>query len=145
MDGVLADFEKHHVDVFGYACSWTGPDNWKATPDFFVHMPPMPDMEELLTATEGHDPIVLTGLPRTNSGRAWQQKRDWLDKYVGADMPMIGCRSKHKNRYSRPGDIIIDDREEFASLWRGVGGIWITHTSARSSIETLEGLLNGEV
>jgi hypothetical protein len=138
MDGVLADFEQYHVDVMGHACDWNA-DGWKYDERFkFIDIPPMPDMDTLWSYVEQYDPIVLTGLPSTEPERAWGEKRRWLDKHLGARVPMIGCKSVDKCRYSRWGDVLIDDREPYSKHWTQVGGVWITHTSAASSIEQLK-------
>lgn len=140
MDGVLADFDRHHVNVMGFAPDWTS-DQWKYHKRFhFSEIPQMQDMRTLWDYVSKYDPIVLTGLPKTDPDRAWGEKRRWLDRRLGSNTPMIGCMSKDKNRYSRPGDILIDDRAEYSHLWEAVGGVWITHTSARSTIETLKGM-----
>lgn len=136
MDGVLADFEGHHITVFGYAADWKSND-WKSIPGFFAGIPPMEDMHDLWNYVQPYDPIVLTGLPRTNSGQAFEEKRKWLTAQLGEDVPMIACLSKEKRRFGRPGDVLIDDREEYAPLWRNMGGLWITHTSAHNSIMQL--------
>ena len=40
-----------------------------------------------------------------------------------------------------PGDILIDDWEKHKDAWVNAGGIWITHTSAKDTIEQLHNLV----
>lgn len=146
LDGTLADLERHYHETFGYRPDKTADNlDWSkvfAVPGFFANMPPMPDMAELwgyvreLTPA----PIVLTGVPR-RVPVAGEDKRRWVARHLGADIQVICCRSRDKSRHAKPGDILIDDWEKYRHIWVGMGGRWITHTSAASSINQLKALL----
>jgi hypothetical protein len=41
---------------------------------------------------------------------------------------MIACRSESKRQYMRqPGDVLVDDRLKYASLWIEAGGKFVHH------------------
>ena len=82
-------------------------------------------------------PIILTGVPRLISEEAAANKRAWVDLKLGENVRMIGCRSRDKSLYAKPGDILIDDWEKYRHIWLAAGGRWITHTSADRSIDQL--------
>jgi hypothetical protein len=72
MDGVLAEFDAHHEAVLGVRAS-TAADkvNWglvRSVKDFYLGIPPMPDMRVLWARIELHRPIILTGLACTPRG-----------------------------------------------------------------------------
>lgn len=141
MDGVLADFDQHHEDVFGErACKIKENVDWakiRAIPDYYANLPPMPDMWDLWDHIESYDPIVLTGVPYSVS-EAEENKRGWIKRHLGGQVPVIGCKSKDKCLHGKPGDILIDDWTKYQHLWEGMGGRWITHVSAADTIARLK-------
>lgn len=143
MDGVLADFDKHHEYVFGYRPDRVADNvDWEAVrrhKDFYLKIPPMVDAEELWKFAKPHNPIVLTGVPWSVEEAA-DNKRAWVKWYLGPDVPVVTCASKNKCRYAKPGDVLVDDWEKYKDLWIKAGGLWVTHTSAKSSIEALKQL-----
>ncbi len=140
MDGVLADFDAHHETVFGVrACKKVDNVDWaavRAIQDFYLNIPPMPDMEELWAHVEQFDPTVLTGVP-SSVPEAVHNKCSWVRKNLGDRVGVICCPSREKSNYLTPGDILIDDWEKYRDLWIGKGGRWITHTSASNTIRQL--------
>ena len=145
MDGVLADFDQHHKNVFGFRSS-TALDNvlWgkvRKVPHFYLHIPPMKDLDELWAAISPYNPIVLTGVPYIPEAAG--DKQAW--GYTNLDPPpqkIITCKSKEKYKYmTAPGDILIDDWEKHKDAWVNAGGHWITHTSAKDTIEQLHNLV----
>lgn len=143
MDGVLADFDQGYFNCFGdRPCKISDNVNWelvKQKNHFYKNLPPMKDFNILWKGVESLKPIILTGIPSHDaySGEAIKNKREWVDKHIGKEVKMIGCKSKDKSLHSKPGDILIDDWEKYKHVWIGNGGIWITHTSAKSSLEQL--------
>ncbi len=139
MDGVLADFDQHHEDVFGFrADKLLDNVDWTAVrkiPHFYLHIPPMKDLKELWTAISPLNPIVLTGVPYIKVAPG--NKEAWIQKHLGTDVEVICCRSKEKCTYAEPGDILIDDWEKYKHLWVNAGGRWVTHVSAKDTIEQL--------
>ena len=146
MDGVLADFDRHYEETFGVVAS-KQLDNvrWEWVREregFYAGIPPMDDMEELWRAVEPFNPWILTGVPR-GVPEAYENKSEWVKKHLGAKVVMIGCRSKEKCRYAKPGDVLIDDWEKYRHLWEQAGGHWITHRSAKESVEALMAYIGG--
>lgn len=142
MDGVLADFDTHHERCFGVRPTrWPDPDNvdWakvKAIPNYFLTIPPMPDMDELVAGLHPRPWTVLTGCPRSVNASS-NQKRDWGRARLGPKREMICCPAREKCLHGKPGDILIDDYLKYRDLWTGMGGIFIHHTSAANSIRQL--------
>lgn len=140
MDGVLADFDKHHEAVFGFrSCKIADNVDWEAVrrvEGFYASIPPMGDLAALWARIEPHRPIVLTGVPWSVT-EAPDNKRAWVHKNLGEHVEVICCRSKNKSDFCRPGDVLIDDWEKYKDRWLAKGGRWITHTSAAATDRAL--------
>jgi len=148
MDGVLADFDGGYEQRFGIRPSKSDDNvDWnlvRGTESFFRDLPPMPDFEELWEGLRPYSPIILTGTPREVEP-ARSNKREWVDRVIGKDVLMIACPSRDKNKFiQHRGDILIDDWEKYMSLWIDRGGNWITHTSAKNSLQMLKKLKEKE-
>lgn len=146
MDGVLADFDRGYALHFG-AHGGKEADNvdWAkvaAIPHFYRDLPPMPDLGELWTGIARYSPTVLTGVP-SSVPEARDNKLEWIHKHLG-NVPVITCKSKDKCTYGSPGDILIDDWEKYKHLWVAMGGRWITHVSANTTLAELVGELVGD-
>lgn len=146
MDGVLADFDKGYEIAFGRRPSKTDDNvDWDMVREhkgFYRHLPPMPDFQELWSFISQFSPIVLTGVP-SSVPEAAVDKRGWLTHYTSISQPMIACKSAEKSLFMRnSGDVIIDDWEKYKHVWLRRGGRWITHVSAKQSIEELRELLD---
>lgn len=145
MDGVLADFDKRALDIFGMRPSdfegrYGSEAFWgvlQASPDFYNSFDPMIDAPFLIEATAHLRPTILTGVPR--GGWAEDQKRAWLGRFVPG-YEVITCRSKNKALYCLPGDILVDDRTEYQHLWEAAGGTYVVHTSAYDSLKQLRAI-----
>lgn len=142
MDGVLADFDRGYREMVGpYGGKDQDDVDWSkmnSVQEFFLNLPPMPDMQHLWGSIEHLDPIIITGVPSHAYGRAVANKRAWVDKNIGTHVKMIGCKSKDKRLHAKPGDVIIDDWEKYKHLWIEMGGIWVTHTSAEDTLDQLK-------
>lgn len=142
MDGVLADFDTHYGNVFGAPPSKAADNvDWgavRAFAGFYADMPPMADMRELwdFVSRLTPKPIVLTGVPWSVE-EAPDNKRAWGARHLGKHVEIRCCRSSEKCLHLKPGDILIDDWEKYRDLWIGKGGRWITHRSARETIDQL--------
>lgn len=140
MDGVLADFDRHHEAVFGFrSCKHADNVDWaaiRAVKDFYLQIPPMPDLDRLWARIERYRPIVLTGIPWSVE-EAPENKRAWVRKTLGPDVEVRTCRSREKCLHAKPGDVLIDDWEKYRQLWLDAGGRWITHTSAAETDRAL--------
>jgi 5'(3')-deoxyribonucleotidase len=144
LDGVLADMDSAYEALTGIRLDKLIDNvDWAAVaaePDFYANLSPMPDMEALWAyASTWPDVVVLTGVPKAVPAST-ADKRAWVTKHLGAHVRMIACASKDKSRYAKAGDILVDDWTRYRSHWLKIGGIWITHTSAASSIAALKEL-----
>lgn len=144
MDGVLADFDRHHETVFGERASKEADNvDWSRVneyPGFHLNIPPMADMLELWHFISPYKPIVLTGVP-VSVDKAVNNKRKWVAKHLGKHVEVRCCLSKEKCLHAQHGDVLVDDWTKYQHLWVQAGGIWVTHTSAKSTIEKLKPLL----
>jgi len=144
-DGVLADFNERWFrfysqdaetlkDKMGKKELWKSVRNYD--PYFFQNLKPISGAYELINTTAHLKPIILTGSP-TEWG--YIQKIRWF-QFRYPELGVIVCKSKEKHLFCEPGDIIVDDRVKYKHLWEEAGGIWITHTDWRSSVEQLKEL-----
>lgn len=129
-DGVLADFDKRFVELFGMTSKqyesihgsskfWAGIEE---SGDFFALLEPIPEGITLLQKYSSVKPIILTGCPR--GYWAEHQKFRWRDKHLPR-IPMITCKSANKYHFCRPGDVLIDDTLRYAKKWESAGGVFI--------------------
>lgn len=141
-DGVLADFDTHAGDYFGmdpreYEARMGSPRFWQELEekgDFYRNLPLMPDARELYAGVAHLNPTILTGCPRGEW--AQQQKIDWAAEHFPG-VPIIVCRSAEKYLHGAPGDVLIDDWHQHRHHWIAMGGVWISHTCAPTSLATL--------
>lgn len=152
LDGVLADFDGHYEKLFGVRPNqdtYDPPDMWDNIRDnktFYRDQPLMPDAMELWEGCKRlHvNPIILTGIPYSIPN-VKKQKQEWAWEYFGHDVEIICCRSVDKYKYMKNrGDILIDDRLKYSDHWKNAGGIFILHTSSKSSLEKLARLCIGQ-
>lgn len=149
MDGVLADFDAAACKALGtdnsYKWEWIhGSAAFWATlntnPNFFGDLPPMDDALILFERVERLRPVILTALPKTGASEVDRQKRDWVAKYLGDDVPVITCLTHEKPDYCLRGDVLVDDRSVNRAKWQGRGGHFVLHTSAADSIHAMQDL-----
>lgn len=144
-DGVLADFDQHYWNLFGVRPTrWPDKDNvdWKlvaSVPNFFLTIPRMSDFDELVGSLRSREWTTLTGCPRSIDASD-NQKRDWFKREIGPKHPVICCPAREKCLHGKPGDVLIDDYLKYRDLWIDMGGVFIHHTSAASTIRGLRAL-----
>ena len=153
LDGVLADFDTAFTTRIGPLPDRNAPGPepesfWpsiEAIPDFFETLPLMPDAMELWNGAHALHPrpIVLTGSP-PKIPIAEAQKRRWVAKHLGADARVICCVASEKRLHGRPGDVLIDDWVRYRPRWTTMGGIFILHTSAATSLAEARGYFDGQ-
>jgi len=143
LDGVLADFDKHFHQhhnkffrEFGDEEAWT---KLKEIPDFWLDLDPMFDAFELWNRIKTlHIPIVLLSSPGSHDEhRARFQKRLWVDKHLGRDVPLILCAAKDKCKFAGKDRVLIDDMNLNIDQWVNHGGHGILHVSAEDSLSQL--------
>src|SRR5579864_8315323 len=111
LDGVLADFDTGYERLTGVRPDKEADNvDWelvRRTPDFYLHLPPMPDFPALWARISRYDPIVLTGVPKSVTEASYN-KRAWVKLYLPNTL-VISTQSSKKATYARPGDVLIDD------------------------------------
>ena len=141
-DGVLADFDEGARQLLGMPVKafearhgrgafWKRLANAK---NFYGSLPKMADADELFEAVKHLNPIILTGLPRGNW--AADQKVRWAAKYFPGTK-IITTMARDKRNHAKEHDVLVDDQIRHAHLWQEMGGVFIHHTDAKSSIEAL--------
>lgn len=148
LDGVLSDFDGYYEQQFGVRPNqdtYEPPDMWdniRKHGYFYRDQPMMPDAMDLwLGAKKLHqNPIILSGIPHSIPNVA-DHKRNWVDYHLGYSVELICCASASKARFGHRGDILVDDRNKYRSIWEGMGGVWVLHQSAKQSLAELENLL----
>lgn len=139
MDGVVADFDKFVFERMGRTFAHTsGPgedqemwDFLHSIPHMYLQLEPTDYANDIWDAIEavGCNKQMLTAIPRrTTIASAEQDKRDWMAKYRPNWTVKIGPHSRDKWKHAKPGDILIDDREDNVQEWVTKGrGIGILH------------------
>lgn len=153
LDGVLADFDEFYFQQFGVRLPRQGSDppgmwtNIRSHGSWFESLPMIPGALDFWTSLKPYRPTILSGL--ASGGPAFveggdAQKRRWVDRYLGADVPLITCRSKLKCMHGRPGDVLVDDWSRYRSLWEKMGGIFLLHRSYESSLASVRAIMNND-
>lgn len=150
-DGVMADFDAKCIEVFGMSGDeaqevlgmgvfWKTIRNYRDANGhgFYRSLALMPDAMKLFRGVQHVKPSILTGCPFGNW--APPQKQEWAkDKVPGT--PMITCMAREKITYlENPGDVLVDDKTKFQSIWEDGGGIFVHHTDADSTLEKLRAI-----
>lgn len=141
-DGVLADFDTYAETYFGmpprvYEAKVGSGQFWselEAKGDFYRNLPLMADAKALFDGVKHLHPTILTGCPRGNWAQG--QKVAWAAEHFPG-VPIITCRSADKRDYAKPGDVLIDDWAQHRHRWIKMGGVFITHHDAASSLAAL--------
>ena len=142
-DGVLADFDAYALDYFGVPPRLAekemgSAEFWRrleAKGDFYRNLPVMDDAFDLFDGVKHLNPVILTGCPRGDWAQA--QKIAWASEHFGPEVPIITCRSADKRDHAKPGDVLIDDWHQHRHRWIEMGGVWISHTCAETSLAAL--------
>lgn len=159
MDGCISDFDGAFENLFGFKTSqtednviWSKIEGYGKT-RFFAEMPWTIDGKELWDYVYNNflEVKILTALGKTDAidgGKGSKGKRLWLLKNIPIlqDSDIIMVSNKHKKRhYSKPDDIIIDDREIVVQEWNKKGGIGILHKTAADTINKLKQYVYEEI
>lgn len=139
LDGVLADFDRGVVALTGkHPSEQSTREMWRAAaraPGFFAELAFTGDGRRLWQFCRPFDPTILTGLP--HGGWAAPQKRRWVERMLGPEVPVITCMSRQKARYAAAGHILVDDRLSAREAWEQAGGVFIHHRDAERTIAAL--------
>lgn len=141
-DGVLADFDSYATEYFGmppkeYEAQKGSSVFWaelQSKGNFYRDLPVMHDANILVDGVRHLAPIILTGVPRGNW--AEEQKIAWAKEHFPG-IPVITCRAADKRDHGTIGDVLIDDRAHYRHRWIQMGGVFISHFDAKSSLNAL--------
>lgn len=133
MDGVLTDFEgrfdhftgmkpKDYEKKHGTPAFWELIDN-KIGVRFWVGMGWMPQGQKLWEFIKPYQPDLLTSPSRNDTSRLG--KNLWVRNNLNPKPKTIFAYSADKQRYSREGAILIDDKKSNINEWAAKGGIAI--------------------
>jgi 5'(3')-deoxyribonucleotidase len=141
-DGVLADFDAGAKKLLGMTVREFEAQRgrgafWKrlaAAPNFYGSLPKMPDADILFDAVKHLKPTILTGLPMGNW--AAPQKVKWAAEHFPG-VPIITCMARDKHKHMKPGDVLVDDRENHRAAYEAEGVVFVHHKNAEDSLRQL--------
>lgn len=153
LDGVLVDFDngfkaisagvdkKQFIEKHGIESLWklinSKGELWWSNLDW------MPDGTKLWSALQNKNIAVLTSGSTRNTGTtAINGKKQWVTNHLGAVKTIVVNSSRDKQKYARPGDILIDDLYSNIAAWTDKGGIGIQHRNTDETINKLNEILN---
>jgi hypothetical protein len=141
-DGVLADFDEGAKRLLGmypgeYERKHGRGEFWKRlaqAKNFYGTLPEMPDARVLFDGVADLKPTILTGLPLGNW--AAPQKIDWAAEHFPG-VPIITCMARDKHKHMKPGDVLVDDRENHRAAYEQAGVVFVHHKNAEDSLRQL--------
>jgi len=142
MDGVLADFDAGAKALLGttpaeFEARRGKSEFWRRiakAPNFYGTLPEMPDARRLFEAVEHLQPTILTGLPLGKW--AAPQKVAWAAEHLPG-VPIITCMARDKHLHMKPGDVLVDDRENHRAAYEREGVVFVHHKNAEDSLRQL--------
>ena len=151
MDGVLCDFEKRYIELFGTIDTRDRRDVFRQNFDTFIStnqfatLEPMPDFKHLvayLTALRGIPKEILssTAYEETHED-IFRQKEQWLREHHITWPANFVPGKRHKYKFATPDSLIIDDTYSVIEDWNKAGGISIWHKDASSTVLQLATIL----
>jgi hypothetical protein len=141
-DGVLADFDEGARRLLGmYPLQYEAKRGrgafWRElakAKSFYGTLPEMADARLLFNAVKHLKPTILTGLPLGNW--AAPQKVRWAAEHFPG-VPIITCMARDKHKHMRPGDVLVDDRENHRAAYETAGVVFVHHENANDSLRQL--------
>ena len=141
-DGVLADFDEGVRRVLGmkpreFEARHGRREFWKRIANmenFYGTLPEMPDARALFDAVDHLKPTILTGLPLGNW--AAPQKVKWAAEHFPG-VPVVTCMARDKHKHMKPGDVLVDDRENHRAAYEAAGVVFVHHRNAVDSLRQL--------
>ncbi len=141
-DGVLADFDAGAKQLLGMGPAAFEARHgkglfWKrlaAHGNFYGDLPEMADAQQLFEAVRHLQPTILTGLPLGNW--AAPQKVKWAATHFPG-VPIITCMARDKHKHMKPGDVLVDDRENHRAAYEAEGVRFVHHQNAADSLRQL--------
>jgi deoxypyrimidine-specific 5' nucleotidase type C protein (NT5C) len=141
-DGVLADFDEGARRLLGmspraFEAKHGRGTFWKRlanADNFYGTLPEIPDARLLFDGVKHLTPTILTGLPLGNW--AAPQKVDWAAAHFPG-VPIITCMARDKHKHMKPGDVLVDDRENHRAAYEAAGVFFVHHKNADDSLRQL--------
>ena len=141
-DGVLADFDAGAKALLGmtpaeFEARRGRREFWRRIANarnFYGTLPEMPDARRLFDAVRHLEPTILTGLPLGNW--AAPQKVKWAAEHFPG-VPIITCMARDKHKHMKPGDVLVDDRDNHRAAYEREGVLFVHHKSAEDSLRQL--------
>jgi hypothetical protein len=141
-DGVLADFDGGARRLLGmhpraFEAKHGRGTFWKRlanADNFYGHLPEMADARLLFDGVRHLEPTILTGLPLGNW--AAPQKVEWAAAHFPG-VPIITCMARDKHKHMKPGDVLVDDRENHRDAYEDAGVVFVHHRNAEDSLRQL--------
>lgn len=100
-----------------------------------------PEGRELWAFIAPLKPTILTQLMDDIYDVSAPEKRIWVARELGPDVPIIVCRDRQKYPHATPGAVLIDDSpKHHREAWERAGGVFIHHRTAAQSIAALKAL-----
>ena len=147
MDGVIADFNKRYVSLFGINPREAEKNKkFKTYFEQFIESGQFSTLDVMPGAMQGVDylrkfPAPTQILSSTASEKNYdaisKQKMIWLQTHGITFNPLFVPGKRHKWKYATPTSIIIDDTQSVIQQWDEAGGIGILHTDWPSTISIL--------
>lgn len=150
LDGVLKNFRKGVIDRFGvdverdtYEHIWS---EIMFDASFWSNLEDMEGAFDIWHQLEGYDRRILSGGCRPLEISAAGKTASVHETY-GPDVPVIITDARLKQEFCRPGDILIDDKQQNVERWREAGGIGILHFDPEFTLHSIRqlGLFDGRV
>lgn len=136
MDGCLTDFNKQLSELLGYPAPkefGNDPKIWaaisKAGEEFWSEMEWISGARRLWDEIKKFHPTILSAPTRHPSSVSGKKK--WLRENLPGVPYII---EQHKEKYAKPGAILIDDRKKNIDKWEAKGGIGILHKSVPDTL-----------
>ena len=153
LDGVLVDFDRGFEDISGGIdkinyIKKDGIENfWKLInshgQEWWENLNWMPDGTKLWSAIENKNVKILTSGSTRNTGTmAITGKKQWVMNHLGPIETIVVNSSHDKQKYARPGDILIDDLPTNIKEWNSKQGIGILHHNAQDTLNKLNDVIN---
>lgn len=153
MDGVLCDFDKLFVKLYGeealvtrdtkqFSASWS---DWVENQKGFTKLEWFPgalDLLKFLDSLPVEVEILSSCTGSIQASQVEEQKNLWLDNQKLFIKRNFVRGRRLKANYARPDTILIDDTPDVIESFNAAGGTAILHTDAKETIETLKFLLD---
>lgn len=149
MDGVIANFEKRYVELYGEISETARRKEFKSNfknfieTEQFATLEMMEDARVLInTLDDSYPDIPKEILSSTAYQEVYEtismQKARWLATHNISWKQNFVPGKAHKYKWATPNSLIIDDTHSVIDDWRKAGGIAIRHRNAVTTLAELK-------